>query len=112
MAKTEKIKNMLIAHVTKKQQQEEEEEEQQLQQLDQATALQAVDEAQWFRAAKEGDLAVIQQGISDKMDVNCRDSGGRTALYWATFYGHVELVVYLSSQHADLSISSVSVLIF
>ena len=67
-----------------------------------------VDESQWFQAAEKGDLAVIQKGINDKIDVNCRDSDGQTALWWAACKGHLQLVEYLITQHADLSIASVS----
>ena len=93
VAKTQKIKDMLIA-LTKEKQPEKG---------------QPVDESQWFRAAKEGDLVLIQQGINDnKIDVNCRDSGSRTAAYWAAQEGHLPLMEYLITQHADLSISTVS----
>ena len=93
VAKTQKIKDMLIA-LTKEKQPEKG---------------QPVDESQWFRAAKEGDLVLIQQGINDnKIDVNSRDSGGSTALYWAALQGHLQLVEYLITQHADLSITNVS----
>ena len=96
VAKTQKIKDMLIALTEEKRE-------------GQAAVSKVVDEAQWFRAAKKGKLAVIQQGINDKIDVNCLDSTGRTALYWATENDHLLLVEYLLSQHADASIlSSVS----
>ena len=92
VAKTQKTKDMLIA-LTKEKPQEEG---------------QQVDESQWFRAAKGGDLALIQQGINDnKIDVNCRDSGSRTAVYWAAQEGRLPLMEYLITQHADLSISTV-----
>ena len=103
VAKTQKIKDILIAHVTKKQQQQEERE----QQPDQAASSKVMDEAQWFQAAKDGNLALIQQGINDKIDVNSRDNDGRTALFWAAHHNHVLLVEYLITQHADLSISTV-----
>ena len=95
VAKDQKIKDMLIAHTTKNQ-------------TGQVTDSKVVDEAQWFQAATKGDLAVIQQGINDKIDVNCRDSDGRTALIGAAFYGHIFLVEYLILQHADVNIPSVS----
>ena len=102
VAKTQKIKDMLIA-LTKEKPQEEG------QQPPGQAVPTIMDESQWFRAAKEGDLVLIQQGINDnKIDVNCRDSGSRTAAYWAAQEGHLPLMEYLITQHADLSISTVS----
>ena len=93
VAKTQKIKDMLIALTKEK---------------PQGQSPPGQDESQWFRAAKEGDLALIQQGINDnKIDINCRDSGSRTAVYWAAQEGHLPLMEYLITQHADLSISTV-----
>ena len=100
VAKNQEVKDMLIAHTNKQQQP----------QSDQApfNSPKVVNESQWFQAAEKGDLAVIQQGINDKIDVNCRDSEGRTAVYWAARKGHVQLVEYLISLHSDLSIANVS----
>ena len=92
VAKTQKIKDILYAHMKKKLQEEQ----------------QPVDESLWFQAAQQGDLALIQQGINDKIDVNCRDSESRTAVWWAAEKGHLQLVEYLITQHADLSIANVS----
>ena len=102
VAKTQKIKDMLIA-LTKEKPQEEG------QQPPGQAVPTIMDESQWFRAAKKGDLALIQQGINDnKIDVNCRDSKGCTAVYWAAQQGYLQLVEYLITQHADLSITTVS----
>ena len=95
VAETQKIKDMLIALTEEKRD-------------DQAIDSKVVDEAQWFRAAKKGKLAVIKQGIKDKIDVNCRDSTGCTALSLATQRDHISVVEYLFSQGADVSIPSVS----
>ena len=92
VAKTQEIKDMLFVHMKKKLQEEQ----------------QPVDETLWFQAAQQGDLALIQQGINDKIDVNCRDSNGRTAVWWAAAKGHLQLVEYFIAQHADLSIADVS----
>ena len=92
VAKTQKIKDILYAHMKKKLQEEQ----------------QPVDESLWFQAAQQGDLALIQQGINDKIDVNCRDSESRTAVWWAAEKGHLQLVEYFIAQHADLSIADVS----
>ena len=101
VASNQDIKSMLYA-LMKKQQQQQQQQQQQPQQE------QPVDESLWFPAASQGDLALIQQGINDKIDVNCRDSKGRTAMYWAAQEGHLQLVEYLITQHADLSIADVS----
>ena len=117
VATTQKIKDMFIAHAKEKQVQEQRgnelAEQQQLPPKDEAPSNgQAVptmvDESQWFQAAEQGELSLIQQGINDKIDVNCRDSKGRTAVYWAAKEGHIGLVEYLISQHADLHIADVS----
>ena len=137
VADTQKIKDMVIAHIKREQEEEEEEceysqgfydedddfevEEEQEGQVvaeqhqpkaEAASNGQAVptmmDELQWFQAAEQGDLAPIQQGIEDKIDVNCQDSKGRTAVYWAAEKGHLQLVEYLITQHADLNIANVS----
>ena len=85
VANTQMIKDMLLAHTKKKE-----------------------EESQWLQAAMKGDLAVIQQGINDKIDINCRESGGRTAVLCAAEQGHIPLLEYLLSQQADLSIPNVS----
>ena len=51
---------------------------------------------------------MIQQGISDKIGVNCRDSEGRTAVWWAAEKNHLQLLKYLQTQNADLNIADVS----
>ena len=117
VAKTQKIKDMLIAHTKKKQQEVEEVEEKEEQQPGQAPSNgqavpKMVDELQWFQAAEKGNLALIQQATNDKIDVNCKDSEGRTAVYLAAWKGHLQLVEYLITQHADLSIADVSVKCF
>ena len=106
VAKNQKVKDMLIAHAKKQ------EDQQQQQQSDQATVSKAVDEAQWFQAAKDGNLAVIQQGIVDKIDVNCRDNKGLTALWFAALVRNIPLMEYLISQHADVNTADVSAKIY
>ena len=110
LADTQKIKDILIAHTKEKQ--ERESAEQQPRKGEAPSNGQAVptmvDESQWFQAAEQGNLAVIQQGINDKIDVNCHDIKGRTAVFWAAGNGHLGLVEYLVSQHADLHIADVS----
>ena len=115
IAKTQKFKHMLIAHTKEKQEERGGELAGQQPQLEKGEAPSngqavptMVDESQWFQAAEQGDLSLIQQGINDKIDVNCRDSKGRTAVYWAAKEGHLGLVEYLITQQADLHIADVS----
>ena len=93
VANGQKINDMLLYDLMKKKQQEEQ---------------QPMDKSLWFTAAMMGDLAVIQQGINDKIDVNCKDGEGCSALYRAAENGHLSLVEYLISNHSDLSIANVS----
>ena len=106
VASNQKIVDMLIAHTKKQQQEEQQQPPGQAPSNGQAVP-KMVDESQWFQAAGKGDLALIQQGINDKIDVNCRDSEGCTAMYWAAQKGHLQLVEYLITQHADLSVANV-----
>ena len=99
VAKSQTVKVILIALTEEKRNEDE----------GQAAVPKVVDGAQWFRAAKKGKLALIQQGINDKIDVNCRDSGGRTALYFGCQEGKPLLVEYLIAQNADVNLSTVCV---
>ena len=107
IATNQKINDMLIAHTIKQQQPQQQPPPGQAPSNGQAVP-KMVDESQWFQAAEKGDLAVIQQGINDKFDVNCRDIEGRTAVYLSSQEGHLPSVEYLINQHADLNIASVS----
>ncbi len=42
----------------------------------------------WFRAAKEGDLKIINTLIDAKFDLNHADSKGYSALILAAYHGH------------------------
>ena len=109
LAKTQKIKDMLLAHKKEKQEQGLAGRQPQGEATSNGQAVPTVvDESQWFQAAEQGELALIQQGINDKIDVNCQDSKGRTAMYWAAKEGHLGLVEYLISQQADLHTADVS----
>ena len=110
VADTQKIKDIFFAHAKEKQERGGEElAEQQQPPNNEATSngqavSTLVDKSQWFQAAEQGDLALIHQGIKDKIDVNCQDSKGCTAVYLAAKEGHLGLVEYLISQQADLHI--------
>lgn len=52
-----------------------------------------------------GDLDTIKKTIANtKIDVNCLDSNGKTALLWAAICGHLDIVKFLIEQGADLSL--------
>ena len=103
VADNQKIKDMLIAHTNKKQQQPPGQAPSNGQ-----AVLKMMDKSEWFQAVEKGDLAVIRQGITDKIDVNCRDNDGNTAVWWAACQGHAQLLKYFISQQADLSLANVS----
>ena len=92
VADNQKIKDMLYAQMKKKHQESQ----------------QPVDESLWYYAAMMGDLALVQQGIHEKIDVNGRNGYGCTAMWLAAWKGHLRLVEYLISQHSDLNVVSVS----
>ncbi|XP_039377207.1 ankyrin repeat domain-containing protein 29 isoform X3 [Mauremys reevesii] len=58
-----------------------------------------------FWAARKGNLALLQLLLnSGRVDVDCRDSLGTTALMVASHYGHIECVRELVLQGADLNL--------
>ena len=99
------IKDMLIAHTNKQPPQQPPPD--QAPSSGQAVST-MINESQWFQAAEKGRLAVIQHGINDKIDINCRNSHGCTAVHLAAGKCHLQLLKYLITLHADLSITSVS----
>lgn len=56
-----------------------------------------------YNAAQEGDLIIVQQQLSDGVDVNDRDLWGFTPLAYAAQNGHVAVVKRLISSHADVN---------
>ncbi|KAM8966899.1 ankyrin repeat domain-containing protein 29 [Pelodytes ibericus] len=58
-----------------------------------------------FWAARKGNLALLQLLLnSGRVDVDCRDSTGSTALMVASFAGHMECVRELVLQGADINL--------
>ena len=55
-----------------------------------------------FSAAREGNLDDIKSCLTKKIDVNCKDSGGRTPLLWACYYGQLAIAQYLVQQGGDV----------
>ncbi|XP_075069527.1 ankyrin repeat domain-containing protein 29 isoform X2 [Mixophyes fleayi] len=58
-----------------------------------------------FWAARKGNLALLQLLLnSGRVDVDCRDSTGTTALMVASYAGHMECVRELALQGADINL--------
>ena len=55
----------------------------------------------FFRAAREGDLPVLQTFIDARQNLNRQDSKGYTALILAAYHGHREAVELLLKQGAN-----------
>ena len=53
-------------------------------------------------AAREGRLNEVKRCLASKIDVNCKDSGGRTPLLWACYYGQLAVAQYLVQQGGDV----------
>ncbi|MCW9717059.1 ankyrin repeat domain-containing protein [Avibacterium sp. 21-599] len=60
--------------------------------------------AHWFDAVKQGNLAEIKAMVEKGQDLEVKDTGslGQTALGWAAFIGYEDIVEYLISQGASL----------
>ncbi|XP_025978632.2 ankyrin repeat domain-containing protein 29 isoform X2 [Dromaius novaehollandiae] len=58
-----------------------------------------------FWAARKGNLALLQLLLnSGRVDVDCKDSLGTTALMVAAYYGHIDCVRELVLQGADINL--------
>ncbi|WP_168464185.1 ankyrin repeat domain-containing protein [Wolbachia endosymbiont of Ctenocephalides felis wCfeT] len=63
--------------------------------------------AQLLKAAKEGIIGKVKKLIRKGAGVNARDNKyGWTALHWAAFNGHTEVVVFLLGKGADVHIQN------
>ena len=65
----------------------------------------------FIEAAKNGDIEIVrdilERGLpGKKMDVNAKDSTGRSALMWAACYGYPEIAKLLIEKGADLAMVS------
>ncbi|XP_053202832.1 oxysterol-binding protein-related protein 1-like [Panonychus citri] len=63
-------------------------------------------EAQFLRAARDGDLSTVKELLNDlnPVNVNCKDLAGNTALHWASYRNHKEIVVFLLQNGTDPNI--------
>ena len=63
--------------------------------------------AKWFAAAESGCMSAIEKMLQDGCPVNRRGMFGRTALWLASFWGHLELVKRLLEAEADPTLADV-----
>ena len=59
-----------------------------------------------IEASRTGDMGLVNSLVASGTDVNVTDSGGGTALYWATYKGHASIVRYLLAAGADPNIKT------
>lgn len=58
-------------------------------------------------AAKRGNLEWVNECLENKISINSQDKSGSTALYWASYGGHVEVVDrLLSNKFTDLNLQN------
>ncbi|MDD2716425.1 MAG: ankyrin repeat domain-containing protein [Candidatus Wallbacteria bacterium] len=57
----------------------------------------------FFRSSVSGDLAGVKSELEKGCDVNTEINAGRTALMYASWYGHQEIVKLLVEQGADVN---------
>lgn len=60
--------------------------------------------AQWFDAIKQGNLALVTEMVANGQDIEAKDSGSldQTALGWAAFIGYQDIVDFLVAEGANL----------
>lgn len=64
--------------------------------------------AEWFDAVKQGNLALVKQMVEQGQDIEVQDTGslGQTALLWSTFIGYLDITKYLiEEQNANLYVT-------
>jgi ankyrin repeat protein len=60
--------------------------------------------ASLLRAAKAGDIDAVKRNLRGHTGINSQDEDGRTALYYAAWKGHNEVVSLLVESHADINL--------
>lgn len=62
------------------------------------------DNAAWFDAVKQGNLAQVKAMVANGQDIEVKDTAslGQTALGWAAFIGYEDIVDFLIENNADL----------
>lgn len=56
--------------------------------------------------AQVGDLNPLRALLSQGIAINKKDQNHRTALHWATYYGHLDCVIQLCQSGADINLSA------
>ena len=66
-----------------------------------------IDEADFIKAAKDGDINTVQS-LVDKVNVNSKDSDGFTALWQAACEGRLDVVKFLvARKDVDVNLADV-----
>lgn len=60
-------------------------------------------ESNFIWAASHNDFAAVKE-LADKVNINAKDKRGSTALHWAAFKGHFNIVNFLLSKNAHIDI--------
>src|SRR6516164_234999 len=56
---------------------------------------------QLLKAAKNGDLRVMQAALKNGAEIDCQDGDGKTALMWAAHHGKIEAARCLLEKGAN-----------
>ena len=59
-----------------------------------------------LKAARHGQIDILQGLLGEGANVNSIDCGGNTALMWAAWYGHIDTVKLLLDNGADVNIKN------
>lgn len=65
-----------------------------------------IQEKKLFENAQSGRLKYVRQARRKGVNVNARDERGWTALHYAAYFGHLNIVVELLDMNCDISIKT------
>ncbi len=60
-------------------------------------------EKAFIEACKIGDLTEVQMLVEDRVDIDAQDRGGNSAIRWACYQRHNDVVRYLLSEGVDVN---------
>ena len=63
-----------------------------------------VNQIVFFLSVMSGDYSQVKNSIKEGADVNVRNRWGETALLWASYVGHTEVVELLIEKGADINV--------